>query len=132
MIDMGDYQTLEDYAQFKEVLLAAGYSEDLADVIIRKYRRLATYREARLMESYRNKLPPPESKAPLACILYPDMKKLQSIPVFDRYIAYLISSRGRRNASKKLDISRMGLYSWLTRHGYISAWKAGQQSTRAS
>ena len=48
---------------------------------------------------------------------------LQSLPVYDRYVAWCIAHYGVRKAGTHLGFSRMSFYRWLDKNGYKHKFK---------
>ena len=115
-----DIQDDEDYNQFKEMLKLLGHSEDQIDSYLEKFKRVVAYTDARMLESLEalSQIKKPKYKSPLSCILYPSDKRLQTMPMFDRFVAYLLSENTKTEVASWLGPNRMTLYRWLKDQGY--------------
>lgn len=58
-----------------------------------------------------------ENRDGLAIILEPEDINLQNIPIYHRYIGYLLIS-GKTIAASKLKLTRWQLYKWLKKNNY--------------
>jgi predicted DNA-binding transcriptional regulator AlpA len=115
-----DIQDDEDYNQFKEMLKLLGHSEDQIDSYLEKFKRVVAYKHARMLEALEalSQIKRPKYKSPLSCILYPSDKRLQTMPMFDRFVAYLLSEHTKTEVASWLGTNRMTLYRWLKDQGY--------------
>lgn len=117
---LDDIQDNEDYNQFKELLLLLGYSEAQIDSYLEKHKRVTAYKYARMLEALEalSQIEKPRYKSSLSCIIYPNDKRLQTMPMFDRFIAYLLSENTKTETARLLGTNRMTLYRWLKDRGY--------------
>jgi len=115
-----DIQDDDDYDQFKELLRLLGYSEERIDKYLIQFRRIITYKHRQMLEALEalSQIRKPEYKSPLSCILFPSEKRLQNVPMFDRFVAYLLSEHTKTDVAEQLGTNRMTLYRWLKDQGY--------------
>lgn len=142
---MFDVQDWEDYSQFRQLLKLKGFSTMQACIIAEKVRskRLRTSRrweddpqklQAHLNHQQGNhnhyQTPRPEDR-PLATILDPQNEKLKSIPIYHRYVAWVLS-QGSRRAAVRLGVNRMTLWRWLKKNMYLPKYYNPAQYNRVS
>lgn len=115
IFDKNDWKQYKRYIKFKH--------KRLSKYKIRKYigRRKAytgyffkLYKN-RLIE--RSKIEYKESKDGLAIILEPENDMLKEIPIYHRYIGYLLTG-SQTSAASKLKLTRWQLYKWLKKNNY--------------
>ena len=105
----------DDVSQSLELYKLLGYSKDIACKIT------ALQLEKTERQVYQRELA--EYKTSLSCILRPETDKLQSLPVYDRYVVWCINYYGVRKAAEHLGFSRMSFYRWLDKNGYSHKFK---------
>lgn len=117
---LDDIQDNEDYDQFREVLRLLGHSESQISSYLEKFKRVVAYKHKRMLEALEelSRAERPRYKSPLSCILYPSNKKLQTMPTFDIFVAYLLSEHTKTEVASWLGTNRMTLYRWLKDQGY--------------
>jgi hypothetical protein len=113
--DKNDWKQYKRYIRFKH--------KRLSKYKIRKYIGRRKAFTGYFFKIYRNKLIEKStinytlSKDGLALLLEPESKQLQSIPMYHRYIGYLLCT-SKTKASDKLLITRWQLYKWLKNNNY--------------
>jgi len=67
------------------------------------------------------------ARSPLACIISPHSEQLSSIPVYHRYVAFLVSE-SRSEAHKVLRVGRATLWRWMIKNNYTTLWVIASKS----
>lgn len=134
---MFDVQDWEDYSQLRQLLVLKGLTMSEACFIAEKVRRKRLRTSKRWEDDpqkyipYRDQETPRPEGRPLATILDPENEKLQSMPIYHRYVAYMVSL-GSRQASARLGVNRMTLWRWLKKNGYLPKYSNPAQYNRVS
>ena len=118
---MYDYHDNDDYAQLRAYIRFRGATEPQCEAYIRGIKRKQA-RNIRLFKQSLDKIVTKDNEEdlyqrPLMIILDPDSKKLEAMPIYHRYIAYMLS-KGSRQAAVHLGINRMTLWRWLKANHY--------------
>jgi len=117
-----DIQDAEDYKQFENVLKLVGRNELEIDRIISSWKKRTKARYGRFMEAVEaratTQIPP--YKSWFECIVSPTHKKLEKMPRFHRYVAYLLAHYGHEKCASILGMTRMSLWRWRKTMGYLN------------
>ena len=107
----------DDDRQYLE-LLKLYHSEEKSLEILQKTinKRKANRKKITLatVEYYKRKVDRQPAISSLSAILFPDNKKLGNVPLFKRYVAYLVSSYGASKTSEILGVSRTTLWRYCS------------------
>lgn len=116
-----DIQDREDYEQFKNVLRLTGKTELDIDRIINAWKKRTEARYKLFMEAVEIKSTSdvPPHKSWFECIVNPENKKLESMPKFHRYVAYLLANYDHEKCASILGMTRMSLWRWRKAMGYL-------------
>jgi len=112
---MSNLRDQSDEDQFKEYLKLKypnKDTEELYKLIVSKRDKID--KEKTEAEKVYLMLKKPEYKSDFSLLLFPDNKKLSSVPFYKRYAAYLVSEYGYKRACKLLYLSRTSLWRLLT------------------
>lgn len=107
----------EDDQQYLELLKLHHPEEKCIDILHKTLKRRAITREKTLaatIEYYKRKLNRDSGSTCLAAIICPTNKKLGNVPLFKRYVAYLVSSYGASKTSEILGVSRTTLWRYYS------------------
>ena len=110
-----DIQSWEDYSQDRQYAISLGRSPMEAALFSEYVRASRRRTEELLAEAYIEKGEEvlPTYKSPLQVILEPEDERLKNLPVYFRYVGYLLSKNTNDEAALKLGFTRMGLYKIL-------------------
>lgn len=120
---MTDINDTDDYNQYRSLLSIKNYSVEEIDSIIAQRKKFFIAKnlaiEAAAIERAGRKH---TQENYLRAILIPDDHRLNSIPYYDRYVAYLLSHNSTAHVADLLDVSRTSLWRWLKQQGYSPRW----------
>lgn len=120
MIDIND---TDDYNQYRSLLSIRDYSIEEIDSIIGQRRKFFIAKNLAIEAAAIDKAGRRHTQENyLKAILIPDDPRLESIPFYDRYIAYLLSHQDSLQVARLLGVSRSSLWRWLKQHGYSPRW----------
>ena len=114
----------EDDKQFLKLLRLLQVSNP--EQVLEQSKRSKQRKEKKVLKAediyWKNKLSRNPYTSSLAAVLYPTNNKLGSVPMFKRYVAYLITEHGCTGTGKLLGISRTTL--WRYFYGLDSSGRA--------
>jgi hypothetical protein len=116
-----DINDEEDYAQYRALLLLLGLSEEGADEVL-TIRKQQFKRKAELVEeaaiSRAEQPPAAGANDGLDEVIFCTSDLLEDIPLYHRYILYLLSEMTNDEVSKIVGMPRNTMWRWLLKHGY--------------
>jgi len=110
----------EDNQQYLE-FLKLKYGEDKAEYLFnisikrRQRKELKVKKAERTYAEIKANYIHPYNNTDLAAIIFPESTKLDSIPIFKRYAAYLFYTYGVIETEKILNLSRITIWRYLNR-----------------
>ncbi len=120
MIDIND---TDDYSQYRSLLSIKNYSAEEIDSIIAQRKKFFIAKNLAIEAAALEKAGRRHTQENyLKAILMPTDPRLNSIPYYDRYVAYLLAHNDTYKVAHLLGVSRTSLWRWLRLQGYSPRW----------